>query len=81
MQKGIRADCIGMSVVAPKPVASGRDLTLSITAQKQPLWLGSNENAERGYCSSCCCIGRSTELRKQGQIKCVWRKLAGLLWL
>lgn len=37
VQKGIRAECQGMNVSAPKPVPSGRDLTLSITAQKQPL--------------------------------------------
>lgn len=55
--------------------------TLCITAQKLPLRVGGNENAEWGYCSSCCCLGCSTEPRKQGQIKCVWRKLAGLLWL
>lgn len=37
MQKGIRAECLGMNVGAPKPDPSGRDLALSITAQKQHL--------------------------------------------
>lgn len=37
VQKGIRAECLDTNGGAPKPVPSGRDLTLSITAQKQPL--------------------------------------------
>lgn len=80
IMSGPCTECLCKHMGAPKP-APRAGTSLRATAQKQPLRAGSNETAEWGYCSSCCCLGRSAELRKQGQIKCVWRNLAGLLWL